>query len=86
MTDADKLKLAQIALVKVGRRIQAVKEISYHIGAGSSTFDAVAAALSLLEERPLAEIRDLLVSGASKIRHDTAEDILDRWKLGGGGL
>jgi hypothetical protein len=78
MDDTKKLKLAHLALVAVCRAIQREKDVAYHLGPGSQTFDYLTASCAVLEGRPLSEIREVVCPGANAVPHETAEQILER--------
>jgi hypothetical protein len=67
LTTEQKLKLAQKALLSVTRRIQNCKEIGYHMGAGTATFEYVTGALAAINGQPVDEVRENTVKGSASI-------------------
>jgi hypothetical protein len=76
LTTEQKLKLAEKALLNVLKRIQAKKEIAYHMGAGSHTFDLVTAAFSAINGQPLDEVREKTFEGSAAIS-TSMEDLVE---------
>jgi hypothetical protein len=76
ITTEQKLKLAEKALLKVLKRIQTKKEIAYHMGAGSETYEYVTAAFSAINGQPLDDVREKTFEGSAAISA-SLEDILE---------
>jgi hypothetical protein len=79
MTDEQKLRLAEKAVLAVLNRIQRKPEVAYHIGAGTTCFELVTAAYSVLGKEcgTHEEVMDLVIPGSSDIPHSTPEELLE---------
>lgn len=67
ITTEQKLKLAEKALLATLKRIRDVKEVNYHIGAGSSTYEYVTAAFSAISGQPVDVVRENTCKGSASI-------------------
>ena len=80
MTDTEKLRVAQVALLRALKRIQNDKEVAYKLGTGTSTYDGLTAAFSAISGQPLEQVRRNIIPGSEDFPHETAEEILEEEK------
>lgn len=78
LTDAQKLKLAELALLSILTRIQRDKDVRHLVGVGTRSFDYLTAAYAAIIGDRLETVREVVIPGSNAIRHDTAERILAR--------
>ncbi len=78
MTENDKITLSRLAIRSVLVRIKEDKDIRYHIGAGTQTFNRLCVAFAALESESLEKVMDAVIPGSSAVRHETVEETLER--------
>lgn len=78
LSDAQKLKLAELALLSILMRIQRDKEVRQLVGVGTRSFDYLTAAYAAVIGDEVEAVRELVITGSNAIRHDTPESILER--------
>lgn len=76
ITPEQKEKLVKRALHAVLNRIRDQKEISYHMGPGTATFEIVTAAFSAVTGQPLDDVREKTCKGSAEIS-SPMEDIVE---------
>lgn len=77
MTTEQKLKLAKRAITTVLVRVQRDKDVRHLIGVGSKSFDELSAALAALDDKPVNEVRELVIPGSSDIHNSTPESLIE---------
>jgi excisionase family DNA binding protein len=76
MTDGDKIKIARRTVLHVLRRLQTDKDLAFKLGPGSTAFELLTAAASVLCEQPLEQVQNNVFAGAADLPHSTVEEIL----------
>jgi hypothetical protein len=77
MSPEDKIKIARRTVLHLLRRIQTDKDLAYKLGPGSTAFELLTAAASVLCDQPLEQVQNNVFPGAADIPHSTVEEILE---------
>lgn len=77
LTNEQKLKLAEAAILHILHRIQRDPKVAELLGVATKSFSYLTAAFAVLNNEELDSVRETVLPGSTGINHDSLENILE---------